>query len=157
MTDETRVQILTPVNRLSACVDAQGGWTFDELVSSANKRVADMSDALLTYVAEQTEELLYALQEPDETVFENRHSIAACALCLAEVAGCVGLDDVGDVAKGIVLLIQGQGEQKSWNRDAVRVHATTLALISRTPSNPGLKHIVSELASLREAVGVAGL
>lgn len=152
MTDAAR--IFMPANTLARGIDAPGAAEFGEMVRDAARRVQTLAPAIDLYVRERSAALLCAMTGPSPATPEARLALALEASLLAEVAGAGRSDAIGDIAKGITVLIQHLNAQGVWRSDLIHVHTAALSLVMGAGRKPDLGVLLAGLRSARAAIGV---
>src|SRR5579875_3517803 len=147
-------RVFTPENPLSKVVQTTGGAGANELIASAEKRVADLGPSIRAYVFERVKAILAIVDDPSAAA-TGTAEIGAAAMKVAEVAGAVGLASLGEVARGISAMVEAAGPDGAPRPDAFALHIDALRLLDRSGGHiDGEEQMLARLRALRTAVGV---
>jgi hypothetical protein len=151
-----RTRIHTPRNTLAGILGGKDARPMDDLVHEAEARVVVLAPRIDAFVSGEIDTILALGGKSEEEVFAECRTVADAALRVAEVAGATGAHAVGEVARGIRLMIEGLFTSGFWHADALRLHVESLAILARGPVQSAAEAdvIVQRLESLRVAVGV---
>ena len=151
MTDAAR--IFVPENTLARGIDAPGAADIHDMLRDAARRVEAMAPAVDVYVADRSVALLRAMAGPPPATPEARLALATEAGLLAEVAGSGRPNPIGDIAKGIAVLIRHLNADGGWRADLIHVHAAALGLVMNRGEKPNVVALLSGLRSARASIG----
>jgi len=152
--DLATARVFVPENTLARGIDAPGAADVHDMLRDAARRVEAMAPAVNLYVADRSVALLRAMAGPAPTTPEARLSLFTEASLLAEVAGAGRPDAIGDIAKGIAVLIQHLNADDGWRGDLIHVHAAALGLVMNRSQKPNVGVLLSGLRSARASIGV---
>lgn len=151
----TSVHIFKPPNRLAKVIAPYDGAKAELLVENARSRVAELDSQIRGYVAKMLAKIADYATADDPKLFAARPALAAAALNIADVAGAIGMEAIGDIARGIDAMIESSANGEVWHPDALRLHIHSLGLISQTPGDRTEETVVVEnLRALRRAIGI---
>ena len=151
MSDPAR--IFVPENTLARGIDAPGAADIDDMIREAARRVETLAPAVDDFVSDRAVSLLRAMAGPPPATAEARLALAPEAALLAEVAGAGRPNAVGEIAKGIAVLIRHLTAEGGWRADLIHVHAAAMALAMSRERKPNLGVLLSGLRSARASVG----
>tara|TARA_R110002124_G_scaffold79137_2_gene210641 strand:+ start:4413 stop:4880 length:468 start_codon:yes stop_codon:yes gene_type:complete len=149
-------RIFTPENRLARHL-RQGGPTPAELIAEADSRVTALAGSIRVFVTGKLQEIVALCDQSDDVLFAKSDSISGLAMNVAEVAGAARLDALGDVARGVITMIEGLKTLGVWHTDALRVHIRSLSLLNpgAAPMSPqDQAQIVENLRDMRQSIGL---
>lgn len=151
-----RARIYTPDNSLARILGGKDAKSMDDLVRDAEERLVQLAPRIDAFVAKEIDAILAIGGLSEEEVFGQCREVADAALRVAEVAGAAGAHAVGEVARGIRIMIESLFTGGVWHADALRVHIESLAIVARGPALSPAEGdvIVRRLKTLRAAVGV---
>jgi hypothetical protein len=149
-------RIYLPENRLKKILLSQDAPTAGELVAAAEGRVAGLEGRIRAYVAEKQKEIAAFATKADDILFAECRALGDAALNVAEVAGAAGLDDVGEVSRGISAMVDSLVTSGVWHTDALRLHIDALALLDQGAEADEAKNalVLQRLRIMREAIGI---
>jgi hypothetical protein len=147
--------VFTPENRLAKILDSLGGTTPEDMISDADRRVAEMTGAIQQFVAEKVTLILPFADQEDDVLFAECRTLAGLAIQVAEVAGAARLKAVGDIAGAIASMIERLVTHGVWHGEALRVHIRALTIVSQTPGRAAEDDnlILENLRRMRAAIG----
>jgi hypothetical protein len=152
----SHAQVFQPENRLAKTINAADAVTAQEMIASAEGKIAKMADELKQYVRSKLPVILAFATADELVVFSECRSLQAAALAVAEVAGGAGMGAIGEIARGIYAMVDNLNATGSLHVEALRVHIKSLAIVcqgdgGRTPDN---EIVLNRLAVMRRAIGV---
>jgi hypothetical protein len=152
----TETRILKPANRLSKILQSGNGPSSADLIAAAVARVDQMGPELRAFVALKTKEIVGYAARDDDALFAECRPLGEAATHVAEVAGAAGQDAIGEVARGISVMIEGLFRDGVWHTEALRLHLAALALINPNARASETQNalILDRLHQMRQAVGV---
>ncbi|MDX2235091.1 MAG: hypothetical protein NW200_11400 [Hyphomonadaceae bacterium] len=149
-------RIHTPDNGLARILGGKDARSMDDLVRDAEERLVQIAPHIDQFVAREIDVILAIGGQREEEVFAECRKVSDAALRVAEVAGAAGATAVGDVARGIRLMIDSLFTGGVWHADALRIHVESLAILTRgAPQSPAEADVIVErLKVLRARIGV---
>lgn len=144
--------VYTPENRLAKILQNRQAPAAHELISDADARVVNLAVSIREFVGRRVEALSLFGGAPEDELFAEARTIGQYALDIAEVAAAAGLNDIGDIARGMKAMVDGLVRDGIWHSDALRLHIHSLMLASRPAG--GEKDMVEHLFVLRQALHV---
>jgi hypothetical protein len=150
-------QVFTPENRLSKVIGGLGASESRVLVSGAEDRVNLASEAVRTFVRDEVRVILSFSGKSEENLHAESHRLEDSAVRVAEVAGAVGLEAIGEVARGMVAMMASLRTTGVLHIKALELHLSSLALINQGPGGQtaDVEVILTRLATMRHAIGIA--
>jgi hypothetical protein len=149
-------RVFTPDNHLARLL-RPGAPTATELLADADSRLTALAGTIRIFISNKLTEILPFAEQTDDVLFAECRDIAGIAMNIAEVAGAAGLEALGDVARGIYVMIDGLVSLGVWHTDALRLHIRSLSLLS-PDAGPSTaqdeRRIVENLRLMREAIGL---
>ena len=149
-------RVFTPENRLARHL-RQGGPTPAELIADADNRVAALAGSIRAFVAGKLREILALSEQGDDVLLAESRAIASLAMNVIEVASAAGLDALGNVARGVITMIEGPKAHGVRHTDALRLHIHSLGLLSpeAAPLSPQDEvQILENLENMRRVIGL---
>ena len=148
------VRIFKPHNPLSKIIDPCDGAKAEYLIASARTRVAALDSEIRGYVARMLDKIAAYATVDDDSLFAARAAVGATALNIADVAGAIGMETIGEIARGLDAMVQSAAHGGVWRPDAVRLHIQSLGMVDQTrPDRTGEATILENLRALRLAAG----
>ncbi len=148
--------LFVPENRLKHVIEGPGGLTAETLESKALALVSKLEPDLKAHIAEQVEVVEDIGAEKEEILFARSLTLGDAGLSICEVAGAVGLEPLGEAAKGIVAMIDALTCQGVWHTEALRLHIDALTMFAANPALPEaeVRQVLARLKVLRDEIGV---
>ena len=149
------VRIFTPENRLARALRTDGPRA-ESLIADADARVAALADSIRAFVGDRIALIAPYADRPEDDLFAGCRDIGGPAMDIAEVAEAAGLDDIGAVARGVCVMLDGLATHGVWHTEALCVHLRTLRLIADPdgPTGEEAGRIVDDLLTLRRSLNL---
>lgn len=152
----SKVHIFRPVNFLANIFKTSDAPTTDQLIADATVRVIKMEDSIRTFVAEKIAIIETFAEETDEALDAAHQVIGTSAMNIAEVAGAARMEAIGEIARGIAVMVDGKKARDVWHPEALRVHIRALKRLDTTACETSDEDdlIAENLRLMRTAIGL---
>ncbi|MET0546725.1 MAG: hypothetical protein ABWZ40_10470 [Caulobacterales bacterium] len=151
------IRIFTPENRLARILKDAGGLTVDELVAAAETRVSALQSRLAAAVDEDLAKILAIGRQHEAAIFADGKALGDAALAVAELAGAIDCPEIGEIARGIRIMVEGLVDHGVWHSGALGAHLEALALLSQHEGeeNVDFTPLLLNLRAVRLKIGLA--
>lgn len=148
----TAVRVYLAPNRLAKVLVETGGRTAEEAAASAEARVAELSSTLHHAVEVQVAALVTLHRAGGDALSANAADLADAAMKLAEIAGAAQRPELGEIARGMLAMLQHP--RGAAQAEALDLHLSAIALLRAGAGPQAAKTVLKRLHDLRAALGV---
>lgn len=152
----TPTRIFTPQNRLAQVLNEASGHTAAALSAASQALLADMAGGLRVKLQAEVARLVAFRAGGDALTPSRVLELSDLAMNIVEIAGPAGRPQLGEAARGILAMTDGQDCAASAHKEALIVHVGAILLLGADP--PPTRHdadgVLRQLLDMRRFLGV---
>lgn len=151
------VAVFTPKNRLKSILLNPDAPTVDALAAAANARVEVMRESLDEPLRDACAHILSLAKPSQLETSAVRETLAGYARTICAIAAPAGRAALGEVARGLIEVIEARIEPVERRTQTLRIHIDALALLHVESAGGGAvaDDVLRHLKQLRDRVGVS--
>lgn len=144
-----------PENRLDKVVSSGRAPSFAELLRSAEAGLLLLAPDLAKDLAASVAQIVTLSAQDQETIKARAPELMKLAKGIADVAVGADFAALGEVGRGLVVLLQAQQQRGVWRHDVYMLHVDALRLVQNQGGGAAAyRKMIANLLKVRETMGI---